>query len=407
MSTPSEHSSLGPSSWSRWISCPGSVKASEGIPQVSRYEAAEGTVFHELMSDCLEFGLDPESFLGEGRGLQIGEYFIEYDQAMCAYARHGLEYVRSFSAEEGWETYIETRVDISDWTLPRQFGTSDVVMVNVPARQVIVFDWKYGHIPVYAEDNEQVQGYCLGAWKSIFGEKFGWDSEDISVRLVIEQPRVSGAGGFWDTTMEEVLVFGEKVKKRAALTQAKDAPVIPGEKQCKWCPAKNNCGARHEWKLQMLDLEFEDIDEAHLLAEPLVFPKPNSLSPERRSVILRNRSGITQWLSELHAQAVEDARLGLPTPGLKLVEGRRPNREFVEEHKHKAERLLQRHLGEKAWTERKLISPAKAEELLGKNRYARHLSGYVRQGQASQVLVPEEDNRTVIRSIMDEFEDIT
>ena len=175
MTPAAEHSSLGPSSWSRWIRCPGSVKAQEGIPDPGRYEAAEGTVFHELVADCLDLGLEPEDFVGGGRGLEVDGFWIEYDDEMCSSARDGLDFVRNVAAEPGWALFVETRVDISKYTIPGQFGTADVVLVNIAQKKVIVFDWKYGMEPVYPQENYQLQGYCLGAWQTLFGRLFNWD----------------------------------------------------------------------------------------------------------------------------------------------------------------------------------------------------------------------------------------
>ena len=402
MGTPVEHSSLGPSSWSRWIRCPGSVRAQQGIPDQARYEAAEGTVFHELVADCLELGLEPEDYVGGGRGLEVDGFWVEYDEEMCASARDGLDFVRNVAAEPGWQLYVETRVDISKWTLPGQFGTADVILVNIEKRQIIVFDWKYGKEPVYPQENYQAQGYCLGAWQTICGKLFGWDPAGIDVTIIIEQPRVAGAGGAWKTTMKRVLEFGQHAKRQAVLSQEPDAPRVPGKEQCRWCRARDFCGAYAEWHLEMIGLEFDELDGD----EPPALDPPEDVTPERRSMLLKMRPMLNQWLDALHKAAYRDAELGDPVPGLKLVEGKHPARKWAENAAHKAETVLRKTLGDEAYHPPVLLSPAQSEKKLGKARYVELLDRFVDKGSPQPILVPEEDSRPRLESVVDMFDDL-
>lgn len=406
MGTPVEHSSLGPSSWSRWIRCPGSVKAQEGIPDQARYEAAEGTVFHELVADCLEMGFEPEDYVGGGRGLEVDGFYIEYDEEMCAMARDGLDFVRNVAAEPGWQLFVETRVDISKWTLPGQFGTADVILVNIAKKQVIVFDWKYGKEPVYPQENEQAQGYCLGAWQTIFGKLFDWNPAGVDVTIIIEQPRVAGAGGAWKTTMQRVLEFGQHAKRQAVLTTTKNPPRHAGQKQCRWCRAKDYCGVFADWNMEMIGLEFDDLDMADETGFLPELEPPEEITPERRTVLLRMKPMFNQWMEALHKAAYHDAKVGNPVPGMKMVEGKRPARKYAENAVHKAETVLRKELGDEAFHPPVLLSPTQAEKKLGKARYAELLARFVDQGAPQPILVPEEDSRPEMESAVDMFDDL-
>lgn len=400
MGTPEEHSSLGPSSWGRWVRCPASVKASAGRPDTARYEAAEGTVFHELVADCLELGLEPESFVGNGRGLAVDGYWIEYDDEMSERARDGLDFVRNMAAQPGWELYVETRVDISPYTLPGQFGTADVTLVNVEKREIIVFDWKYGKEPVYAQENYQLSGYALGAWTTICAERFRNDPSGIKVTLIIEQPRVPGAGGAWETTMQRLLEFGQHTRRQAVLSQSHDAPFNPGVDQCKWCRARDICSAHAKWHLEMIGIEFDELDNEDL-------PElPEEVTPERRTMLLRMRPMLNKWLDGLHKSAYHDAQMGRSVPWMKLVDGRSPPRKWKDNHVHKAEQILVKALGDEAYHEPALLSPTQAEKALGKAKYADLLERFVDKGVPAPILVPEEDSRTEIKSVVDEFDDL-
>lgn len=412
MSTPDEHSHLGPSGWDGFARCPGKPNAEAAFPDNGGFAAAEGTVFHEMVSDCLELGLEPEDFRG-GRLVENG-FAIEYDEDMIRFCRDGLDFVRGFMADPDCMVFIETRVDISDWTLPGQFGTADVVIVNVKERWIIVFDWKYGKEPVYAEENYQAQGYTLGTWKTLCGELFDWDASGIKVTVIIEQPRVPGAGGSWDTTMERVLEFGGHVRRQAVLSTSPDAPRVPGAKQCRWCRARASCGELAKWHLENMDLDFDDLDAGFVAEVQPTLPK--DITPERRAFLLEIRPMVNQWFDSLHQSEYHDASVGNPTPGRKLVEGRRPARKPLANHSHKYEQAVVRLLSTGKYVDPKtkrpvsaykdptILSPKQVEDVVGKEAYDKDLKRFVDYGNPTPVLVSTKDRRPAIASAVDEFE---
>ena len=64
------HAKLGPSAAERWFNCPGSIRASEGMPNNSSVFAAEGTAAHALAAWCLQTGKDAAAFIGQTAGGQ-------------------------------------------------------------------------------------------------------------------------------------------------------------------------------------------------------------------------------------------------------------------------------------------------------------------------------------------------
>lgn len=398
MPAPQAHSSFGPSSWSRAVRCPGSVKFAAQFDDTAGFPAAEGTAFHRLMAACLSLGLEPENFKG-GKNKSDG-FVIEYNDEMFESAKEGLEYIRVLEQDPDWEMFVETRVDISPWTLPGQFGTADVVFINVKERKIIVFDWKYGKEPVYAPENYQAQGYCLGAWQTLCGERFDWDPSNIEVSIIIEQPRVPGAGGLWKTTMQRVLEFGKHVRRQAILSTQDEAPIVPGKEQCRWCPARFECDARAQWHLENMGMSKSDLDD--MLGEPEPSWLPKVLTTEHRSLLIELAPQIKAWLQELHDAAKRDAEIGLEVPRWKLAEGRRQKRAYKDTAVYKAEMILIRELGpRKAYAEPELLSPAQAEKALGRKRYKESLARYVKEGERIPQLVPAEDGRREIQSAMD------
>ena len=397
------HSPLGPSRWDRFVRCPGSVRAEARFSDRSGWEAAEGTAFHWVMAQCLTLGFDPEDFLGET--LQVGEFEIEVNEDMCLSGRPGLDYINGLvDSDSDWELSVETRVDISYWTRPGEFGTADVILIHPGKRELIVWDWKYGRgEPVYAEESWQLKAYALGAWWTRAVEVFGTAKEPVKVTLHIEQPRYPGAGGSVEMTMMELLAHGQYAAVRAKLALGEDAPREPGEKQCRYCRAAPSCGEFAKWNLDMLGMDFDDLDAADPDVE---MDRPDEVTPERRSTVLRARPLIEKWLDMLHASAYRDAELGNPVPGMKLVAGRRPLRKYAPDRMAEVEATLVGELDDAAWKPAQLITPAAAEKALGRAHYNEKLADFVEQGEPKPVLVGEEDSRPEIRPVSEDLENL-
>ena len=60
----SAHAQLSPSSAVRWMSCPGSVRMCEGIPDTSSDASLEGTMMHTVSAHCLTRGTDAAGYVG-------------------------------------------------------------------------------------------------------------------------------------------------------------------------------------------------------------------------------------------------------------------------------------------------------------------------------------------------------
>ncbi len=348
-----------------------------------------------MVADCSELGLRPEHWVGSH--LIIDGHDIEVDWEMVEACEEGMAYIAVFQADPDCEVFIETRVSLEPWCGLGEFGTSDVAIVNSRERWIIIFDWKYGMEPVWPEQNDQCYGYCLGFWNDIAWKLLG-NADDVRVTFVIEQPRVPGAGGAWETTMSRVLEFGDHVRHQAFLSQQDDAPRTAGEKQCRWCRARDSCGTHATYLLEIMGAKFEDIDDAIEAGEDV--PLPPEMTPERRTYILKHKPMITRWFEGLHKSAYSDAVAGNPVPGMVLVPGRRPPRVWEDTAEHKAKVALKKRLGAEAFKTR-MVSPAEAEKLVGKVAYRKTLARFVNLGEARPILADAKDTRDPIESTLD------
>ena len=361
------HAKLSASGAHRWMACPGSVKADEGLADKSSSFAEEGTRAHDLMERILT-----------SKGIRVGAYDLEMFEHVQTY----VDYIESLKTPSD-VLLVEKRVDFSEW-VPEGFGTADTILVN--DYRVHIIDLKYGKgVPVYAERNPQAMLYALGAYAG-----FGWMGDIKSVKISIVQPRLDTISE-WEISITDLLKFGEVVRQAALDTQNPKAKRTPGEKQCRWCKAKATCPALYKMTGDILMADFEQIDEA---------PQPHKLTFAQMRLALENKGLIEAWLLSVE-NSVKDLLLeGGTFEGFKLVEGRSIRK--WSDAEIAGERLAQL-VGEQSAFVRQVISPAKAEKLLGKKDKAL-IADIVAKPRGAATLAKETDPRPAISPVDADFD---
>ena len=374
--------------------CAGFPNAVEGLPDETTKEAAEGTAAHYVSDDCLSLGLDPYDFIGSK--MTVGEWTFPWTVDDADFLAPGIDKIRGY----GGEFYGEQRVDISEFTLPGQFGTLDRAVI-LP-ELIVIGDLKYGRgVPVAAVENKQLMLYALGFWHDIARHR----TDAKRFRIIIDQPRHIGGGGEWEVSLDELLGFGERAKAAAKATLDPDAPRTASEKGCLWCRRKEapgGCDTYEEFLFELLGVEFDDLDDA-IEDDNRPIELSNVLTPERRSYLIQHRKLIERWLENMANSALEDATTGRPTPGLKAVDGRMPARKYKDDEV--ADALLRELLGVARFN-LKLKSPTMVEKMIGKAAYQKFVDVLVDYGTAKPVLVPDADARPALSPVADQFEDL-
>lgn len=407
----SAHARLGPSGAEAWMTCAGYPAAVEGLYDPGSEFAAEGTAAHSISDDCLALGLDAYDFVGskltvtekDHDGTVLQSWTFEWTDEDAHHLQEGLDEIRAFEGK----FYGEHRVDLSEvYDTEGQFGTLDRAVIGKDL--IVVGDLKWGRgVPVSPVRNKQLMIYALGFWRNV--ARHQTDATDFLI--IIDQPRCAGGGGHWRCTLDDLLEFEKEVRAAALRTLDPAAPRTASEKGCYWCArrkqpptepgAVSGCKTYDDFVLDLVGSSFDAIDDANLMGAEFQPPRYDRLSAERRSWVVRHKGAIEKWLENLHAQTIQSALNGEPTPGLKAVDGRRGRKKWVDEEK--ATEYLDPLLGEKKFTI-KLSSPAQALKMLpAAEKKALSDSGLFIEGEAKPVLVDEADDRPARATVDDKF----
>lgn len=390
---PGQHAFLPPSGADSWMTCSYWPWANaERVDDGDSVWSAEGTAAHKVREACLMHDLDPGHFYGSK--ITVSGMEFEVDDEMISALQPGIDEIRSY----GGRLFVEERVYFDRWLPKGQFGSMDAGIIT--PEMLILSDLKYGQgIPVSPIWNKQQIIYTAGFWDRFARHR--WSGK--KVRIIIDQPRHSGGGGFWDTTIDEVLDFMETKAKPAAERVFRKFPQrTASEKGCMFCPESLTCPAYEKFRLDQLKLDFDDIDEMmedEAQGRPVRLPE-RSLTAEEKAFLVRNASVITGWIDALHAELLDDALHGRDVP-MKAVPGRRPNRYWKDEEA--AKRHLLRLLPVRAVVKESIMSPSEAEKALPK-RDAVKLKSFWDQGEAKPILVPKDDKRPSVATLVDEFD---
>jgi len=387
-----KHAKLSPSSASRWLSCPASVRMTADIPNgPSSIHAQEGSVAHSLAELCLKTGTLAEVHMGSTLVLNDG-FEMEINEELVDNVNLYLGYVADHMAGlHSYELFVEQKVAFTSW-VPDGFGTSDAILLGRKEQLdafegecvAHIFDLKYGRGEwVSAECNYQAMIYALGVLETFQDYPFS------EITLHIVQPRLNNFDS-WTVSLDDLLAFGAEVEAGARLCLEPDAPFGPSEKACRWCPVSHVCSAFAQHCLETISKEFDVLDD-DLEASTLVLKDPEKMDADQIGWILDKIPMIEKWCKIVAEGAKESLERGEEIPGYKLVRGR-SNRRWTK----KGEIEIVSLLGIKAYTKPKVVSPAEAEKLINKIPDVEMVEEWVFKPEGKVTLVKISDKRSEI-----------
>ena len=371
------HALLSASGAHRWLLCTPSARLEEQFPDTSSEAAKEGTLAHELAELKLRNYINKNDDAKRKLNAQIKKMEEDplWKEEMLGHTDTYLYYVRdlALSFPSAPAIAVEKRLDLSAY-IPEGFGTADCILIR--GEDLWVVDFKYGKgVPVSAEENSQMMLYALGAYQAyqiLYPVK--------TIHLTIVQPRLDSISE-WSCGIEDLLSFGEEVKKKAALAINGEGEYCPGESQCRFCRAKAKCRARADYNVQMAFRQ----DKGKL---------PPLISGEEAGKYLLMGEDLEKWLKDLKDWALSECLAGKEVPGWKAVEGR-GSRDWTDAEKAFS---LMIHSGvpEAMLYETKPLTLSQIEKTLGKKDFQGLVGEFVVKRPGKPTLVKESDKREAI-----------
>ena len=397
------HARLPPSSRHRWGVCPGSIREESKYPEESSGPAAiDGTHSHTLLEWSINNKLaDPESMIGQTLTDHEGSFVVDAERAERV--RVAVDYLLLRTIELGItvdQLISEEKVDPYQLTGRHDLtGTVDCHIVTDNFIEVI--DYKDGMAVVEAENNPQMLQYLVG----ILSKQRGMLIATVDVRLTIIQPklRAKGLSGIstWDFNTAAFQSEVIKLMNQAKATDDPDAPLVPGDEQCKYCRAKG-CSARAQKALEASGITFENLTVAKQAADK----NPNEMTDEQIKELLEAAPLIRQVLEHAEAEALRRFEAGQSISGLKVVRGR-GSRSWAFDEAEMAEKLKKMGLPKDTIWKTSLISPAQAEKATWTKRNGTQvqlterqlklLKGeYIKKSEGKLTVVSESDDRQAV-----------
>ena len=293
------HAKLAPSSASRWLACPASVKFSEHITaEYGRPEAGAAAVLGTKLHDQADAIL-------KGK-LTLQDVDEEHRDMLAIY----IGYVTQRKAKASGQSDLHLEVRLYHPTVhPEVWGTGDAIIVDKERQHLEVIDLKTGVGGVVAENNWQLLTYAALA-RGFF------DVDPETIKLTIVQPRAMDglkAIRTWEIDKRQLddasaeLRFGAKL----VFSEAGEHMFNPGPSACQWCPGRGHCKAQK-------DLEIvQDFYEG---------PSSKMLSNEQMAEMVAAIPQIEAYIRDLKSAAEQRLRKGDDIPGLKMVESRTQRR---------------------------------------------------------------------------------
>jgi len=360
----SAHAQLSPSKRNRWALCPGSIREEAKYPeQESGPAAIDGTHSHTLLEKCIEFKFDADRFIGLVMTDHEGTFTVDKDRA--ARVQIALDYINEQSNGLPFTVQSEHKVNPAH-LLGRDdlSGTVDVQIFGSDTLELI--DYKDGMGVVSAEGNLQLEQYAYGV---LAGYKLPVNGTYPFqyVKMTIIQPKLALKGmnpiSSSTVTVESLMANMGTIIRQAAATDQPDAPLVPGESQCKFCRAKGSCAALASNVMKEVGIMFQPTVIQPLdMAQQSAQKDPSTMDDAQIAQIMEAAPLMRQLLEGVEKEALRRLEAGGTIPGLKLVNGR-GSRAWALPEDQMAEKLVKMGIPKGAIYETKLVSPAKAEKL--------------------------------------------
>lgn len=370
------HAVIAASAAHRWANCTAAPLLEAEFPDTSSEAAKEGTLAHELCEGKANAYFFPEEYSKQKlsalkRKCKKSDL---WDAEMDGYTEQYLDFLKNAAMEYENRPFvaIEKRLDLTPW-IPEGFGTADCIMIGGDTLHVI--DFKYGKgVPVAAEANEQMMLYALGAWAA-----YGLFYQVSQIKMSIVQPRIDN-NSTWTIPLQQLENFGTFIKGKAEEAASGEGAFAPGD-WCRFCRARATCRARADANVRLaFDENFEKA--------------PDLIANNEIGRYITLGEAVAKWVEELKAHALSECLAGHEVDGYKAVAGRAIRAWTDQEAAFEA--VIGSGVEEALLYEKKPLSLAQVEKLMGKKDFAAVAGDYVTTPPGKPTLAPAADKRPPI-----------
>lgn len=358
----SAHATKSPSKFHRIRLCPGSHREEAKYPDSpSGKSAIDGTHTHTLLEHCLVHAADPMTFVNQWMVDHEGEFTVDGER--CNRVKVATDYIAKRQTILGGFTNSEMRLGSFDaFGRSDMGGSCDVMIVGEDTLEVIDYKDGMGEVLLPCD---QIDLYSIMALTTYFNSTTM--SRIKTIRQTIIQPKLEYRGNdgiiFADRTIQEILDLIPIYKDAAELADTPDAPLIPGDSQCKYCKHKGACSALANSMMEKSGVVFENLDVAKQAADK----DPASLSNDEIRELLEAAPLLRQLLDAVEVEALRRMKEGITIEGVKVVNGR-GSRSWSYSEELMVEKLKKFGIPKDALWKTKLISPAQAEKVVWTKR---------------------------------------
>jgi len=344
----SGHAIRSPSGADWWGNCPGAPALVEslGLPRREAGPAAEwGTTVHgyaERATNYILGRMGAPPLITDKQALEVVEFYtnqiFQPGEPLCD------------CPSKDWVVGVEEKG--GSIYLPHSNGTRDFVAHCPKHLWLRTVDLKTGHGEVEAEWNWQAIIYSL---QDLLSGKYRVNT----VVIEIIQPRSPSGRRVkrWTIPALQLLELLPVVIRKVQASMTPGAPLVAGEKQCKYCDAAAVCLERRKAVTRSAQLQLQ----FGLAVKP---------TPEQTAEALNLVPQLKDWIKSVETYAYQQANAGVRIPGYKLVQKRDGNRKWADEldAENKIALLATRNGIRPAdcQVQPALKSPAQLEKLFGK-----------------------------------------
>lgn len=350
-----EHSPLGGSGATRWMTCGNSFLLQRLLMVHEEYEepltsvfADKGNAAHELGADCLKNNLEPFEFIGKKYGNYVVHPADLDPNAVAVYVAFCEAIIDE--AKGAGQIMVEETIHLPQ-IHPLFKGTVDFAhwrFTNNPVLKIV--DYKNGEgIGVSVVKNKQLMYYAVLLILSVPELKLA--PKDFPVHLSVVQPNYFGLFDepeTWETTIGEILQWAhDELMPTMHKLLADKRDMLPEDEfisgdHCQFCPVMLDCPKlRRSYETYATSDEFTDM-----------------LSDEEVSTLYGMRQEARYFGNQLEKVAFARKIAGRPITTAKIVETR-----VHRVWKGGAEDAAKKQFGENAYAPKKLKSPAQMEKL--------------------------------------------